>query len=746
MVAAESDLTQASVQLTLSPVVYAIALHPEDPSQLRAAVILACACWGGIRFPWLSIAADGSVSADARDLCDVLDVTGIIDLTRSDPREPAAAGIQALGLPVVGLADDYRGLQAMPIRGVVEPTEGPNHWIAGNITDTDIDPASLLSLGMVDETELEEWQHWGQRVAVPPEHIGIMPQLDGRTAIGVTAMWIDSFISTEGSFLNSAALVWLLPDKFTLPDVAKDLVMFWNYRALRPKHRDTVTVLARLESLKSENIQRVLVDAISRTASTTPMCVLNGFAVGEDALREVAETLGFRVMESPRELREGHHQRHEPVELTATTNFSLGSFWLKERYTGTSRDTLTIARRPRWQARFESPLQWRYPEASGGLVSARLASQVITGPRTDAVAGLYVKDSRWRSGGVRFMTWAMRIYHFDIGMPSPSDILASALGGGLRFTPSDKGREIDGILAAPGDPALFRTPAFHAITAALTPDPSPRIDRRLKEFAKRLAKDPEMADASEELREITARARGKPLTMNELVGHPAVQERGLGRGDVSTTLTEMVARGLVRWGFERRCSLCNLTELVPLTRAEAVPKCSGCGRDAAYAISRGEPELHYALSSLLERVSRNAGLTPLAAAVALRQAGYYVVPGAEIPQDGRTSETDLLGWKDYRLLSGEAKAAASLFRLEDIARDIEQAASIGATTQLLACPEQLPLPLIEQAVRAAEEQGVELLQLTGPDLTSGRPPTHAALQIAAANATARQNAARQPTS
>jgi hypothetical protein len=38
VVADESDLTQASVQLVVSPVLYAIALRPEDPGQLRAAV------------------------------------------------------------------------------------------------------------------------------------------------------------------------------------------------------------------------------------------------------------------------------------------------------------------------------------------------------------------------------------------------------------------------------------------------------------------------------------------------------------------------------------------------------------------------------------------------------------------------------------------------------------------------------------------------------------------------------------
>jgi hypothetical protein len=201
----------------------------------------------------------------------------------------------------------------------------------------------------------------------------------------------------------------------------------------------------------------------------------------------------------------------------------------------------------------------------------------------------------------------------------------------------------------------------------------------------------------------------------------------------------MVTLGLATWGFERHCDLCGLTELVPLTAATAVPQCAGCGRGAAHTVRDGEPVLHYALGSLLQRVSRNAGLTPLAAAAALRQDDYYIIPGATIPYAGGEREADLLGWKDYRLLIGEAKAAASLFTADHIARDVEIAAAIGATTYMITCPETWPPPLEEQAIRAAEANGIEMFQLTGPALTSPMRPALAALQVAAEDG-ARQTA------
>ena len=40
--------------------VYAVALGADDSDQLRNAVRPACWWWGGIRFPWLPIAGDGT--------------------------------------------------------------------------------------------------------------------------------------------------------------------------------------------------------------------------------------------------------------------------------------------------------------------------------------------------------------------------------------------------------------------------------------------------------------------------------------------------------------------------------------------------------------------------------------------------------------------------------------------------------------------------------------------------------------
>ena len=602
----ENTLIQTSVQLTVSPVLYAIALRPEDPGQLRAAVNLACGQWGGLRFPWLPIAGDGTVTGGAEHLCDVLDVAGIIDLTSSEGRKPVPAGLASLGPPVAPPSRWPR--LGLPVRGAVQPVPEDPIFTASETDDSRLDPVPLLGLGYLGAGERAMWEEARQGVSATSAGASLLCQLDRRTAVSVTGTAVDNFVSTD-VFGVSTALVWLLPDDCTLPEVAEDLTGFWNYRALRLRHRGTVTVLARLSSLRHEETGRNLVEAVSATALSTPMCVFNGLAVGQTGLQETAEALGFRVLPPNGEWEERRYQPEEPLELTAAVNQPLNQWWMQDRYTGASRDTTAIAGRPRWQARIPSPLPWRYPEAIGGLILARIASPVITGPRTDPVAGLYVQNARWRDGGVCITTHAVRDYHLDIGMPQPAEVLAAALAGrGLTFTVSDKGREIDGILTTSDDLSLFRRPAFHAVTAALTPPPRPRIEHKLQQLADRISADPEMATAAQELRDIVAWAQTKPMTLREIATHPAVHEQDLNRTDVSSVLTGMVAHGLVHWGYERRCGLCGLNELVPLTSAAAVPECAGCGRDAAYALREGEPELHYALSTLMQRMSRKRRL------------------------------------------------------------------------------------------------------------------------------------------
>jgi hypothetical protein len=79
------------------------------------------------------------------------------------------------------------------------------------------------------------------------------------------------------------------------------------------------------------------VDAITASAFST---------VGDDDLRTIAEELGFEVMQ-PGTWPERHSSQPEPLKRTAVINVPIADFWMEERHSGTSRDALAVACRPR---------------------------------------------------------------------------------------------------------------------------------------------------------------------------------------------------------------------------------------------------------------------------------------------------------------------------------------------------------------------------------------------------------------
>ena len=68
------------------------------------------------------------------------------------------------------------------------------------------------------------------------------------------------------------------------------------------------------------------------------------------------------------------------------------------------------------------------------------------------------------------------------------------------------------------DLSLFRSPAFHAITTALTPRASPRIEKTLKELAEWIAQDPEMGAAADLIAPLLGESEQNPaqIVISEL--------------------------------------------------------------------------------------------------------------------------------------------------------------------------------------------------------------------------------------
>lgn len=112
----------------------------------------------------------------------------------------------------------------------------------------------------------------GQTVSVAPAGESLRLQLGGRTAVGVTAVGTDLFISGR-AFGISAALAWLLPDALQPgrsgagPDRVLELP---GAAAAAPGNG---YVLARLSELRGGDARHQLAGAVSATALSTPSCV-----------------------------------------------------------------------------------------------------------------------------------------------------------------------------------------------------------------------------------------------------------------------------------------------------------------------------------------------------------------------------------------------------------------------------------------------------------------------------------------
>jgi hypothetical protein len=176
---------------------------------------------------------------------------------------------------------------------------------------------------------------------------------------------------------------------------------------------------------------------------------------------------------------------------------------------------------------------------------------------------------------------------------------------------------------------------------------------------------------------------------------------------------------MVMRGLRADCPVCLVEHLYGLDQAQPVPACPGCGNDAAYAVDdgTGEPALYYRINTLVQTLSHNGGLAPLAATALLTAEGAYVVPGANLYQgDAMTGEVDLLGWQGETLFAGEAKMSAAGLNASDHDEDVAKSVLVGASEHLTICLESVPSETRQAIQSACDRAGISLRVLDQPEL------------------------------
>lgn len=507
------------------------------------------------------------------------------------------------------------------------------------------------------------------------------------------------------------ALLWLAAD----PDDPDEITRWWNTRALRPRRwHKGMSVLATPNAVADGRFATDLRSFCLHGVFTQPHLVLASDSVPETQLHDMARSLGFARHPSATV-----SQPLLPVappdpdaNLTYTIGRDLAGRWASERTSGTVSLAAVSVQRPATRVRAASPLAWNPAMYATGGVSLRIGGAPFDGPRLSPVARLYHDNARWHHGRLELQSTVAPVYDFQLRMPGPAEILRAACSAaGASYELGDKGRQVQGVWALAPDPSIFRRQLVIDVIRVQTPDCSRELIRQLKDTNGLTEQD------KRELKTLAAANRVTVRTLADITSLLRLTARAT--PTVAAALHDLVTAGMVVRGLLADCPVCRVQHLYALGEARTPPACPGCGAEAVYAGNAvtGEPALHYRINTLVQTLSLNGGLAPLAATALLTSQGAHVVPGAEIFHAGAgAGEVDLLGWRGETLFAGEAKMSAAQFAEADHRKDVGKSALLGADEHYAVCLQALPPPTRDAIQAACDKAGIALVVLGPEDL------------------------------
>jgi hypothetical protein len=699
----------AFVELQVAPFRRGFLVRRGDREQLLSALFGAATIWGGTRCPVLPVESDGTVGADWLQVAAAIDPAALVDFTSSGSGASAWSDAGTSRWPVVPAQplEDRAFWNPHPI-AAIDPEE------LGNLSLFLPKGRSLLDAASAGCVELPDDVAWWRQVTYgvlevdSPRQLA-SAQLGGHTVLSAAMLNDDD--SNAGLVWVSMMLLWLTSD----PDDPDEIVRWWNTRALRPRiWRQGVSILSTPEAVLDERFADDLRSTAQHHVFTRPDLVVASHNIPEDRLHDIAARLGFEHDQTGL-VREGLPMDGPPDpdrKLTYMIRNDLLGWWGADRTSGASSVAAISVQRPSTRIREPSPMAWNPGLYGTGHVSLRVSGQPITGPQLPSVARRYHKHARWHRGRLEMPQTIAPIYDFEIQIPDADEILKAACSArNVTYTPSDKARHIHGVWALARDPEMFRRPAIIDVIKILTPESSRDLIRHLKNSPNLTGPE------KQELKTLAAANRVTMRTLGGIASHSLADARS--RKEVAAALQELVTASMVVHGLRADCPVCALQHLFRLDEAHPVPHCPGCGAEAAYNVddNTGEPVLYYRLNTLVQVLSHNGGLAPLAATALLASEGANLVPGAQIFRDRtEAGEVDLLGWQGETLFAGEAKMSANQIAASDHDKDVSKSVLVGADTHFAVCLELIPAEAQDALQSACDRAGINLVVLDSSKL------------------------------
>jgi hypothetical protein len=489
----------------------------------------------------------------------------------------------------------------------------------------------------------------------------------------------------------------------------QDCIYYWNLRALRPLQFASVPMLlAPLDDIEHwVGFDRQLAGLLNRPDEFFPDVVLQSLSAEESALRQVAKALGLR--RTNKKVRISQQFPPPPLReapFTYAMNVDVRRWFMFRREYGEPTDVDVHLLSGASRVRFSSPVP--FSSAGAGYALVRLAGAPFEGlPQRPSVSGLVVPNADWRAGSIQIRTNAAREYLLQIRIPSLEDAAQTLLAEvTAERSPSDKGRLGMALQAKTDVSALLESGMYEAVAELTTPR-SRQLERELRNLRGQGAEDAELI-------ELAARWGGR----SERRYRSAQELNPIGKLQTLGVLEKLCAIEWAERGLEINCSNCGVRSFVPLPEASAKsqPRCPGCGTSQGYTgdAKSSALSMFYRLDTFVDRAS-DQGVLPhllVVAALARRSLRSWVLPGVTMSfVDGLKAEADIFGVHDSRVIAGEVKTSAAGFSHEQMARDVELSARLGADVHLLAALSDIGDEVAETAAKLCRGAGMELLIL-----------------------------------